>query len=111
MANPYERVKSAWALPDGRLALHRAVEEMAAEGVLRDELDDALGRLLDDVRAAGAGEADEEVIQSVGDRLHGWCHVSRHIAVREAPATPSPTVTAPGRPNAPTQRVDQPATK
>jgi len=44
MANPYERMKAAWELPDGRLALHRVVEAMAAEGVTRDELDEGLSR-------------------------------------------------------------------
>jgi hypothetical protein len=96
MATPYERVKAAWDSGDRRAALNLAVEEMAAEGVTRDALDEALGRLLDEVRAAGADEDTEEIINGVGDRLHGWCHESRHIKARPAvqPAAPPPAAPA-----------------
>jgi hypothetical protein len=79
MATPHERLKAAWESPNRAPELNRVVEVMAAEGVTRAALDDALGQLLDDVRAAGADEDTEEIINCVGDRLHGWCHVSRHI--------------------------------
>ncbi len=52
---------------------------MAAEGVTRDSLDDALGKLLDEIRAAGADDETEEIINNVGDRLHGWCALNGHI--------------------------------
>ena len=86
MATPYERVKSAWESEDRRAALHRVVEEMAAEGVTRDALDDALGQLLDEIRAAGADDDTEEIIMGVGDRLHGWCHESGHIKTQSPSA-------------------------
>ena len=110
MASPYERMKSAWELPDGRLALHRVVEVMAAEGATRDELDHALAHLLDDVRAAGADEAAEEVICSVGDRLHGWCHASRHIQTQDAGATSSRVPVSVNGTNSTGVHADQPAT-
>src|SRR5438067_8446490 len=85
MVTPFERVKAAWESPDRASELNRVVEAMAAEGVTRDALDDALGRLLDEVRAFGADDETEEVINNVGDRLHGWCHESRHIRFPAAP--------------------------
>lgn len=82
MATPFERVKAAWESPNREGELNRVVETMAAEGVTRDELDSALGLLLDAVRTEGADDETEEVINNVGDRLHGWCHESRHINPR-----------------------------
>ena len=64
--------------------LNGVVEMMALEGVGRDELDNALGLLLDEVRAAGADDETEEIINNVGDRLHGWCHSSRQIKTTTA---------------------------
>jgi hypothetical protein len=84
MATPYERVKSAWDSEDRRPALHRVVEEMAADGLTRDALDDALGQLLDEIRAAGADDDTEEIIMGIGDRLHGWCHESCHIKTQSS---------------------------
>ena len=84
MATAFERVRAAWQSVDRRTDLNRVVETMAAEGVLRETLDDALGELLLEIRAAGADDDTEEIINCVGDRLHGWCHVSRHIATRTA---------------------------
>ncbi|HEY2784715.1 MAG TPA: hypothetical protein VGJ05_07030 [Fimbriiglobus sp.] len=85
MPTPYDRLKLAWVATDRRTALNRTVEEMAAEGVNRVDLDAALGRLLDDVRAAGADDETEEEITGIGDRLHGWVVESRRI--RTKPAT------------------------
>ena len=34
-----------------------------------------------EVRAAGASDETEEVINSVWDRLTGWCHASRSISL------------------------------
>ena len=79
MATAYERVKSAWESSDRPGELNRVVETMAAEGMTRDALDDALGQLLEEIRAAGADDDTEEIINCVGDRLYGWCSVSRHI--------------------------------
>jgi hypothetical protein len=84
--------------------LSAARESSAAEGVTLDALDDALGRLLDDVRAAGADDETEEIINNVGDRLHGWCHESRHIQTRPAADTD-----ANGQPSAPSVRPAPPA--
>jgi hypothetical protein len=104
MATPFDRVKAAWESADRNAALNRVVETMAAEGVALDALDDALGRLLDDVRAAGADDDTEEIINNVGDRLHGWCHVSGHIKTR-----PAADSEANGHPSAPSVRPAPPA--
>jgi hypothetical protein len=85
MATPFERVTVAWDSSDRTGALNRVVEVMAAEGVTRDELDDALRTLLLQVRAAGADDDTEEIINCVADRLHGWCHASWHIHARTDP--------------------------
>lgn len=84
MATPFERVKVAWNSPDREGALSRVVESMATEGVGRNELDNALGLLLDEIRSTGADDETEEIINSVGDRLHGWCHSSRQIKITTA---------------------------
>jgi hypothetical protein len=92
MMTPYERVKAAWDSPDRDDELNRVVEAMAAEGVTRNELDTALGVMLDEVRAGGADETTEEIILGVCDRLHGWCPTSRYIKTRStAPAETPPT--------------------
>ena len=78
MATPLERVQAAWATGEP-LALHREVEQLAAEGVPRQALEDALEALLGAVRATGAGDDAEEIINGVWDRLTGWCHASRQI--------------------------------
>lgn len=100
---PFEQVKAAWEAADRRAALNRTVEDMAAEGVSLDALDDALWRLLGEVRAAGADDDTEEIINEVCDRLHGWCHEKWHIKTKpvadtnghlpgaSVPSTPSPT--------------------
>ena len=88
MATPFERMKAVWNSPDREGELNRVVEVMAAEGVTRDELDAALALLLDEVRAAGADDETEEIINSVGDRLHGWCHEKWRIHARIGEATP-----------------------
>ena len=100
MATLGERVQAAWATGDP-LALHREVEQLAAEGHSRPALEDALEALLLTVR--GAGDATEEIINGVWDRLTGWCHADRHIRTlsskengaavdspRTGPLTPNP---------------------
>ncbi|MCE9567348.1 MAG: hypothetical protein K8U57_35555 [Planctomycetes bacterium] len=79
MATPFERIQAAWSSTDRRDQLNHIVEIMASEGVTREALDEALGKLLDEVRESGVDDSTEEIINSVGDRLHGWCHESRHI--------------------------------
>ena len=81
MATPLERVQAAWATGDP-LALHREVEQLAAEGQPQQALEDALEALLLKVRAAGADDDTEEIINGVWDRLTGWCHAGRHIRAR-----------------------------
>lgn len=78
MATPLERVHAAWATGDP-LALHREVEQLAAEGHSQQALEAALEALLREVRTAGADDDTEEIINGVWDRLTGWCHASRHI--------------------------------
>jgi hypothetical protein len=78
MATALNRVQTAWATGDP-LALHREVERLAAEGHSRQSLEDALEALLLAVRATGAGDDTEEIINGVWDRLTGWCHVDQHI--------------------------------
>lgn len=82
MTTPLERVKAAWDSSDRAGELNRAVEVMAAEGITRSRLDDALSLLLDEVRASGADDETEEIINCVGDRLHGWCAEQYHIHAR-----------------------------
>jgi hypothetical protein len=72
-------MKAAWDSPDREAQLNRAVEVMASEGFTRDQLDEALVQLLLEIRSAGADDATEEIINCIGDRLHGWCHPSGHI--------------------------------
>ena len=81
MATPLERVQAAWATGDP-LALHREVEQLAAEGQPQQALEDVLEELLLKVRTAGADDATEEIINGVWDRLTGWCHADRHIRIR-----------------------------
>ena len=78
MATPLERVQAAWVSGDP-LALHREVEQLAAEGHSRQSLEQALEALLRQVRTRGAEDDTEEIINGVWDRLTGWCHASRHI--------------------------------
>lgn len=78
MTTPNERIRAAWATGD-RLALHREVEELAAAGHSQQTLENALEELLLEVRAAGADDDTEEIINGVWDRLTGWCDASRHI--------------------------------
>ncbi len=89
MATPYERVKAAWDSPDRDGELNRAVETMAAEGFTRDELVAALVLLLSEVRAGGADDETEEIINCVGDRLYGWGRAEWHIHTRAEAVTPS----------------------
>lgn len=84
MATPEQRVQVAWATGDP-LALHREVEQLAAEGHPRQALEEALEALLRDVRTAGADDDTEEIINGVWDRLTGWCHAGRHIWARPRP--------------------------
>jgi hypothetical protein len=79
MATPLERVQAAWATGDP-LALHRDVEQMAAEGYSQQVLEDALEALLREARSNGADDETEEIINDVWDRLTGWCHESCSIS-------------------------------
>lgn len=84
MLSPDERMKSAWDSANRTLALNSAVEVMAAEGVHLEALNDALLRLLLEIRASGADDETEEIVNEVADRLHGWCHVSGRIETHSA---------------------------
>lgn len=87
---PFDRVRQAWATADRATELNRTVEQLAVEGVPRTALDDALGLLMDHVRAEEGGEDQEEIVAAVGDRLHGWCHASRVIASSKPVASEPP---------------------
>jgi hypothetical protein len=78
MATLEERVQAVWATGDP-LALHREVEQLAAEGHSQQALEDALEALLLTLRKASAGDDAEEIVNGVWDRLTGWCHPARHI--------------------------------
>ena len=83
-----ERMKTAWDSTDRDGELNRVVEAMAAEGVTQQAIESALKALLLEVRAAGADDDTEEIINTVGDRLHGWCHEMWHIHARTDAITP-----------------------
>jgi hypothetical protein len=91
MATPFERIKAAWDSSDREGELNRVVEVMAAEDVTREDLDDALARLLSAARTAGADDETEEIINCVGDRLHGWGNAKYHIATRTRSTPADPT--------------------
>jgi hypothetical protein len=82
-----ERIREAWrtGVP---MELHRAAEELAAQGYEESAIYDALERLLLEVREAGADDEAEERISNVMDRLTGWCHESNHIKTRRTDPPP-----------------------
>lgn len=83
MADIYDQLRAAWESADRRAELNRTVERLAPT-TTRDELDAALARLLLEVRAAGADDETEEIINEVGDRLHGWCYESGRLQTKRA---------------------------
>ena len=87
---PYERVKAAWDTPDRENGLDHAVETMAAEGLTQKAIEGGLKTLLLEVRAAGADDDTEEIINGVWDRLTGWCHEDWHIHARTDVPADSP---------------------
>ena len=87
MPTPFERMWQSWNADDRAFALPCVTEAMAAEGVSRQVLDEALGLLLDAARAQCVDEAVEEIIVSLGDRLHGYCSPQFRIHTRDADAT------------------------
>jgi len=86
VATPYERLRAAWDGPQRAEATHHAAEALAAEGVSRDSIEHALSQLLDEIRADGADDDTEEIINTVGDRIAGWCHADHRIHFREPSA-------------------------
>jgi hypothetical protein len=102
MATPLDRARAAWHTGDP-WALHRVVEALAAEGVSRSAIENLLEALLLEVRAAGEGEDREAIVESVWDRITGWCHRDYHIHFPEP--QPAPPNGAP----APTDRPVSPA--
>src|SRR5436190_16412464 len=89
MTTPLVRIQAAWSTGDP-LALHQEVERLAAEGQPRQTLEDALETLLRAVRAAGADDHTEEIINGVWDRLTGWCHAGQHIRAQSPMEKPPP---------------------
>ena len=81
-----ERITAAWrtGLPP---ELHRAAEQLAAQGHDESAIYDALERLLLEARAAGADDEVEERITNVMDRLTGWCRAVNHIKTTRATPT------------------------
>ena len=94
MASLLERMQLAWRTGDP-LAVHREVERLAAEGHTKEHLEASLELLLLEVRASGASDDAEEIINSVWDRLTGWCHASRQIDTRLVERS-SGAIAAPG---------------
>ena len=86
MATTLERMQAAWNTGDP-LALHREVEQLAAEGTTKERLEASLESLLLEARASRVSDETEEIINSVWDRLTGWCHSSRHI--KPMPSVPT----------------------
>ena len=71
---------SAVRCSDARSAhINQLVEVIAESGVGMYDLDNALSKLFEELEHAGTPESDLEIIRSVNDRLHGWCHTSRAI--------------------------------
>lgn len=87
MDRVYETIWNAWNSPDRALRLHRVVEEMAEQGITLPQFDDALGRLLDEIRDENADEQTEDILIDVSSRLHGWCHPDQRIKTRESVTT------------------------
>lgn len=79
---PLERIRTAWYGTNRAVELNVTVEALARDGASLSTLDDALAALLDEARMNGLDESQEEILLSVGDRLHGWCHESRTIGTR-----------------------------
>jgi hypothetical protein len=82
-----ERIRKAWRTGDP-MELHRAAEQLAAQGHEESTIYDALERLLLEIREAGADDETEERISNVMDRLTGWCHVSNHIKTKRPDPPP-----------------------
>ena len=91
MLSPQARLRSAWDSANRSAELNTVVEVMATEGVHLEALNDALLRLLLEIRAAGADDETEEIINEVADRLHGWCHVSGRIETQSATVSAAPS--------------------
>jgi len=80
MMTTFKLVQAAWSTGDP-LALHREVEQIAAQGISKQSLEDALETLLRTVRATGADGHTEEITNGVWDHLTGWCHANNRISV------------------------------
>ena len=76
-----ERFEHALRSMDPPEALRSAVLTMAAEGQSKDQIYEALGQFLGQVRAQNEGRESEreEIILGVMDALTGWCHPSRQL--------------------------------
>jgi hypothetical protein len=98
-----ERVQAAWATGDP-LALHREVEQLAADGHPQQTLEAALEELLLALRATGAGDEAEELVNGVWDRLTGWCHPDRHIKAPSTNENGAGVSPAASRQDSPTER-------
>jgi hypothetical protein len=82
-----ERINAAWR-SGGPQELHRAAEQLAAQGHEESAIYDALERLLLEVRAAGADDETEDRITDVMERLTDWCHESNRIKTRRTDPPP-----------------------
>ena len=78
MSDLAAEVRAAWSR-GGAAELHAAAERLAAGGHGRAAILAALEGVLCDVRAAGGGDAAEEGVMGVIDRLTGWCHPAGRI--------------------------------
>lgn len=78
-----QRILDSWNDADRVRRMNRTVEELAAEGVTRNELDEALGTLLNRLYDEKADEDTIDFVYGIGDRLHGWCLPECHIHSRD----------------------------
>jgi hypothetical protein len=76
-----ERFEQALRSTDPPEALRSAVLALAGEGLSKDQINEALGQFLDQVRAQNEGRESEaeEIVLGVMDAMTGWCHPSRQL--------------------------------
>jgi hypothetical protein len=104
MATPIERMTDAWRREERASALPQITADLAAEGVPQRDIENALAQLLRQAADEGVDESTEDIILSLGDRLHGkgWCPPEDEIVVRDNQNSNSPVVR-------PTPSIPQPS--
>jgi hypothetical protein len=74
--NPLDRFNQAMESERGGEELGRTIFTLAQEGYTKEAINDAMDKLLDQVREkhGGAESAEEDIVLEVMDALVGWCH-------------------------------------